>query len=175
MMMSRCVPVLLTLALGAAAHGLETAAHIRVDCSKTVGQIRPLHGGNCGPLQTGGLIDLTDYHKKLRIPLTRLHDCHWPNPDVVDVHVVFPDFEKDPSDPKSYDFARTDEYIAAVAKTGAKVVYRLGESIEHTPRKHHVHPPRDVEKWARVCLGIIRHYNEGWAGGSRHAIEYWEI
>lgn len=60
-------------------------------------------------------------------------------------------------------------------KTGAEPIYRLGESIEHTSVKRYVHPPADMEKWAAVCLGIIRHYNEGWANGFRHNIRYWEI
>jgi len=166
---------LLTVLCAGAAPAADTTVRFQVDCTKETGRIRPLHGGNCGPLQTGGLIDLSAYHKELGIPLTRLHDCHWPNPDVVDVHVVFPDFTKDPADPKSYDFARSDDYVAAVVKTGSKIVYRLGESIEHAPRKVHVHPPGDAEKWAQVCLGIIRHYNEGWADGFRHDIQYWEI
>jgi hypothetical protein len=41
--------------------------------------------------------------------------------------------------------------------------------------KRFVHPPKDYEKWAAICLGIIRHYNEGWANGARHNIRYWEI
>jgi hypothetical protein len=32
-----------------------------------------------------------------------------------------------------------------------------------------------MEKWAAVCIGIIRHYNEGWANGFHHNIRYWEI
>ena len=51
----------------------------------------------------------------------------------------------------------------------------LGESIEHTKRKYHVHPPRDPAKWAAACCGIIRHYNAGWANGFKHGIVYWEI
>ena len=27
----------------------------------------------------------------------------------------------------------------------------------------------------RACAGIVRHYNEGWAGGFRYGIRYWEI
>lgn len=53
-------------------------------------------------------------------------------------------------------------------------MFRLGESIEHTKKKYHVHPPADPEKWAAVCLGIIRHYNEGWGKGFHHEIRYWE-
>ena len=60
-------------------------------------------------------------------------------------------------------------------QTGAEPIYRLGESIEHTSVKRYVHPPADMEKWAAVCLGIIRHYNEGWANGFHYNIRYWEI
>src|SRR4051812_14722086 len=82
--------------------------------SKNVGVLRALHGGNGGVLCDGGLTDLSSYFKDARIPLTRLHDCHWPNADVVDMHVVFPNPQADTSDPGSYDFRRTDEYIKAI-------------------------------------------------------------
>lgn len=150
-------------------------AVLRVDFARTNGVIRPLHGVNKGPLVGGGLIDLTEQHRVLAIPFTRLHDCHWPNPDVVDIHAVFPNFSADPAVPESYDFGLTDEYLAAIRATGAQIVFRLGESIEHTKTKRFVHPPKDFEKWAAICLGIVRHYNEGWAGGFRHDIRYWEI
>ena len=93
----------------------------------------------------------------------------------MDIHCVFPDFSANPHQASSYDFTLTDEYLAATRKTGAQIVYRLGESIEHTSKKRFVHPPPDAAKWAEVCLGIIRHYNEGWASGFRHDIRYWEI
>jgi len=121
------------------------------------------------------LLDLSRFHREAAFPLTRLHDVHWPNADVVDLHVVFPNPDADPQRPGSYDFAATDDYLRATLATGTKLVYRLGESIEHAPRKRHVHPPRDPEKWAAACVGIIRHYNEGWADGFRHDIRYWEI
>ena len=143
--------------------------------SVKTGTIRPLHGINKGPLAPGGLFDLIQEHKDLGIPFTRLHDCGWPNPYVVDHHAVFPNPDADPTLPESYDFRLTDEYIAAVRKTGAEPIYRLGESIEHTTVKRYVHPPANMEKWAAVCLGIIRHYNEGWANGFHHNIRYWEI
>ncbi len=148
---------------------------IRVDFRRTNGVIRPLHGINKGPLVAGGIIDVTAGQRELKPPLNRLHDCRWPNPDVVDIHTLFPDFNADPDRAESYAFEATDEYIACVLATGAQVVYRLGESIEHTKVKRWVHPPRDIEKWARVCAGVVRHYNEGWANGARHGIRYWEI
>lgn len=59
---------------------------INVDVSSVVGQIRPLHGVNGGTLHSGDTLDLSDAHRQLQVPLTRLHDCHWPNADVVDIH-----------------------------------------------------------------------------------------
>ncbi len=152
----------------------DTAA-LHVDFSAQGGVIRPLHGVNKGPLAPGGLFDVIREQKELGIPSTRLHDCGWPNPYVVDHHAVFPNPDADPSRPESYDFRLTDEYIEAVRKTGAEPIYRLGESIEHTRVKRHVHPPAAPDKWAAVCLGIVRHYNEGWANGFHHRIRYWEI
>lgn len=151
----------------------ETA--LKADFAVHTGTFRALHGINKGPMVPGGMLDLSQAHKALGIPFTRLHDCGWPNPYVVDHHAVFPDPKADPALPESYDFRLTDEYIDAVRKTGAEPIYRLGESIEHTTVKRYVHPPVDMEKWARVCLGIIRHYNEGWANGFHHNIRYWEI
>ncbi|HEX2747514.1 MAG TPA: sialate O-acetylesterase [Verrucomicrobiales bacterium] len=155
-------------------HGEEAAA-LSVDFSVHTGSIRALHGINKGPLAPGGIFDVVKEQKELGIPCTRLHDCGWPNPYVVDHHAVFPRPDADPSLPGSYDFRLTDEYIAAVRQTGAEPIYRLGESIEHTSVKRYVHPPADMGKWADICRGIIRHYNEGWANGFHYNIRYWEI
>jgi len=140
-----------------------------------LGPVRRLHGVNNGPLTYGSLTDVSQYFIEAAIPLVRLHDVNWPHPREVDIHTLFPDFSKDPQDPSSYDFERTDSYLKSVLDTGASIVYRLGESIEHTTRKFHVHPPADFEKWAQICIGVIRHYNEGWANGFEYNIEYWEI
>ena len=44
---------------------------------------RALHGVNNGPLDVGGTVDLSASHRAIGVPLVRLHDTHWPNPDVV--------------------------------------------------------------------------------------------
>ena len=155
--------------------GESDAAEWTVDFSRTNGVIRPLHGGNNGPLCYGELVDLTKFHRELAIPFTRLHDSAWPYPDIVDVHAIFPNFDADPNSPASYRFGPTDDYLRAITNTGARIVFRLGESIEHAKRKRYVHPPSDPAKWAAICCGIIRHYNEGWADGHRFDIRYWEI
>jgi xylan 1,4-beta-xylosidase len=166
---------LLALLLGISAATAQEPTTLRIDFAKPAGTIRALHGINKGPLAPGGIMDFTELTRALAIPHTRLHDCHWPNPDVVDFHAVFPRPEADPQKPESYVFGPTDEYVAAVRATGAQIVFRLGQSIEHTKIKRHVHPPKDLRQWTAIGLGIIRHYNEGWADGHRHGIRYWEI
>lgn len=166
--------LLLALFQAAGTHA-ESPLELRIDFSKTNGTLRALHGVNRGPRVAGGFIDLTNEYRALGIPLVRLHDSQWPGGNVVDIHAVFPDFARDPEQAASYDFLRTDEYLDSIRRTGAQMVYRLGESIEHETVRKHVHPPRDLEKWARICLGVIRHYNDSWANGAHHGIRYWEI
>ncbi|MDP3849138.1 MAG: hypothetical protein Q8Q59_01450 [Luteolibacter sp.] len=148
---------------------------VTVDFSQPQGKLRALHGINCGPLASNNLVDVTEAQKLLRPPSTRLHDCHYPNPDVVDLSAVFPNPDADPALPANYNFAATDEYVASVRATGAEVMYRLGQSIEWQTVKRHVHPPKDPVRWAAACAGIIRHYNEGWANGFHYGIRNWEI
>ncbi|MCQ6562325.1 GH39 family glycosyl hydrolase [Paenibacillus mendelii] len=150
-------------------------ADIIINMEHTSAPLKRLHGVNNGPVAYGSLLDVTSYYQEAGIPLVRLHDTNYPNPGEVDIHTIFRDFDKDADDPSSYDFSRTDTYINSVLATGAEIVYRLGESIEHTAIKYYVHPPQDMEKWARVCVNIIRHYNHGWASGYHHNIRYWEI
>ncbi len=137
------------------------AATIRVNAGRSIGAVRAIQGVNGGPVCYGGVVDLSPYHRALGIPLTRIHDANWPARDVVNVHAIFPDFYADAYSPASYRFAPTDDYLKAILAAGSKVMYRLGESIEHTPRKYYVHKPADFNHWAKICLGIIRHYNEG--------------
>ena len=151
------------------------AYELTVQCDQIQGSFRALHGLNGGVLIQGETVDLTRYWKAAGIPLTRLHDCEWPAPNVVDVHAIFPDFRNAADDPESYRFAPTDDYIAAIIHSGSGIVYRLGESIEHTKRKHYVHPPKDFHKWADICRHAVKHYNEGWSDGFHYGIKYWEI
>lgn len=151
------------------------SSEIRVDAGKRVGAVRRINGGNGGPICFGGLVDLTERHRRLRIPINRTHDPNWPGGREVDIHTIFPDFGADPGNPSSYLFAPTDDYILSLVDMEQEVMFRLGESIEHTRRKHWARRPPDPEKWAQICVGIVRHYNEGWADGFDLGIRYWEI
>jgi len=168
-------PAILAVLFCCTAVDVFGGTELTVDFSKANGSIRPLHGVNLGPLCYRGMVDLSAYHRELGPPLTRLHDVVWVNYDAVDISTIFRDFRNDPAQSGSYEFAATDDYLAGIVAAGSPILYRLGESIEHTPRKYRVHPPKDFAKWAEICCGIIRHYNEGWAGGFRHNIRYWEI
>jgi len=154
---------------------IAVGAEVHVDCSQRAGTIRALHGVNNGPVNYGETVDLSAYYRQLEIPLVRLHDSEWPNPDVVDIHAVFPNLRANPGREENYQFSRTDDYIQTIIATGARIVYRLGESIEHTRKKYNVMPPADYAAWTSACIGIIRHYNEGWADGFHYGILHWEI
>lgn len=150
---------------------------VKVDFARTSGRIKPLHGVNNGPKTRVFSIDMSKYFVEAGLPYSRLHDTEYPygSGHFVDIPCVFPEFDADPDDPASYDFTLTDDYLKAIRAVGAKVIYRLGVSIEHAVRKYHIFPPKDYDRWARICAGIVRHYNEGWANGFHFGIEYWEI
>ena len=147
---------------------------IDVDFAKPAGRIRAIHGVCNGPVAYGENPDLAAWFKEAGFPTARLHDCRWPSPDVVDVSTIFPLFHLDPDDPRNYTFAKTDAYVQGLVNCGTKIVYRLGQSIEYGTA-YHIRPPADMDKFARICVNIVRHYNEGWADGFRHGIEYWEV
>ncbi len=141
-----------------------------VDFSGAIGKMRALHGVVNGPLDWGGITDVSKFHKQAGFPYTHLNAPHWYSPDVVDIHCIFPNFDADANDPNSYYFERTDTYIKSVLDTGAKIVWRLGESPGW-----YMAPPKDFDKWAKICVNIIRHYNGGWAKGFHYNIQYWQI
>ncbi|MBQ2956374.1 MAG: hypothetical protein IJE08_07925 [Clostridia bacterium] len=151
--------------------------HLSVDFNRIVGPIKPVNGVNNGPMTCNFSQDARPYFKEAAFPFARLHDSEYPmgSGEFVDVDCIFKVFSCDEDDPANYNFTLTDEYLKAIDETGAKIIYRLGATIEHQPVKVHAHPPKDYMKWARICEHIIRHYNEGWADGLHLNIEYWEI
>lgn len=155
-------------------HAQELTKKIVVDFSKKIGVVKLLHGVNNGPVRLGLNANINGYHKAVQFPFVRLHDPHWPSPDVVDIPLIFPNFHADEADSNNYNFKKTDDYIKPIIENGAKIIYRLGTSIEWRS-DYFTHPPSDFKKWARICRNIIRHYNEGWANGFHYNIKYWEI
>ena len=151
---------------------------ITANFNKKVGVIKPMHGVGQPPF-SGTDFSMFQYLKDAGIPYSRLHDVggayggfRW-----VDIPNIFRDFEKDPTDPDSYDFTFTDMLITALVENGVEPFFRLGVTIENDARikAYRIYPPADYRKWAVVCEHIIRHYTEGWANGFRYKITYWEI
>lgn len=155
---------------------------INIDFKQSAGRVKPMHAVNNGPVYkfaSDQLITNIDSWKEAGIPYARTHDASfystYGGEHTVDVNAIFPDFDKDPHDPDSYDFPMTDYYMKVIAEGNTKVFYRLGSKIEHGIKKYNTLPPKDFKKWAVICEHIIRHYNEGWADGFNMNIEYWEI
>ena len=166
--------------------------NLKVNFSEVTGRIKPMHAVNNGPscevgdaylgwgkrnpnVRNGNLAEYT----AAGIPYARTHDASFSAKygldHTVDVANIFRDFDADPYDPASYDFACTDHYMDMIEAAGTKIFYRLGHRIEHEIKKYGTLPPKDFKKWAVICEHIIRHYNEGWANGSHRNIEYWEV
>lgn len=148
---------------------------IGIDFSHSIGKFKALHGVNNGPFNYGPQsAPLAPYHAEAGFPYTRLHDVNWPHADAVDIHTIFPLFDVDVDDPKNYYFKKTDDYIAPIIENKSEIIYRLGESIEHLT-KYFIYPPKGFKKWSKICVNIIRHYNDGWNNGFHYNIKYWEI
>ena len=163
-------------ALLAQSNDTATLPEFTVDVSKTMGGFKPLNGVNGGPrIRLGNAFDNSEYFKTFGPPHVRLHDTRYSDEETVDIHTIFPNFDADENDPANYHFQKTDLYIKSILDLGAKVIFRLGESIEHGEPKFYIHPPADFEKWARICSRIVQHYNMGWAEGFHWDIQYWEI
>ncbi len=151
--------------------------NINIDFNKAIGKIKPMHAVNNGPvkLPSGNF----EEYKELGIPYARNHDAafytNYGGERTVDIRAIFSDFDKDPYDPASYDFACTDYYTQTIMEAGAEVFYRLGNKIDHRVKRYDSIPPADFNKWAVICEHIIKHYNEGWADGFHWNIKYWEI
>jgi xylan 1,4-beta-xylosidase len=176
----RVFSLTIAVAAFAAPTGNSAAQDQTIDFANSIGKIRSIHGVVNGPVNFGIGADLTNYHKEAGFPSARLSDCIFGGIDAVDIHCIFPFFDADADDPKYYTFAKTDAYIGGIVKNGTQITYRLAESIEcrlgkYFPGGLFTRPPKDNAKWAKVCVNIIRHYNEGWANGFHYNIKYFEI
>ncbi len=152
-------------------------ARVQIDFGKSCGTLRRLNGGNLGPRLLGSEEKLIADFASLEIPLTRLHDAPLANRGMrlVDIQHIFGNWKADPGNPDNYYFEQTDEYLRRILEAGSEVMYRLGTSIDHAKPRFYTAVPDDFDKWAEICIHIIRHYNEGWNHGFHWNIRYWEI
>ena len=158
------------------------AAEVKVDFGKAVGPVKRVNGVGQPPL-VGKLAGWPMFHylKEAGIPYSRLHDVGgWLGGGLfVDIPNLFPNFDADENDPKSYRFAYTDSLLKALDQNGVEPFFRLGVTIENFVSSGYppmnILPPKDYAKWGRICEHVIRHYTEGWADGFKMKITYWEI
>lgn len=154
---------------------------INLRCEVCGEKIRPMHGVNNGPTGSAAYERRSNFESfaALHIPYVRNHDASlseaYGSQHVVDVHCIFPNFDRDADDETAYDFAITDYYTRTILEAGSKVFYRLGSSIEHWAHKYGTRKPKNFQKWVDVCEHIILHYTEGWADGYHWDMPYWEI
>lgn len=157
--------------------------NINVDLSVVLGEVKPLHAVNNGPVcafnENDQDISNADAFAEAGIPYARNHDAahcsSYGGEHIVDVHSIFPNFDNDVNDPDSYDFKMTDFYVKNTHSADTKTFYRLGSKIEPFPVKYGTLVPKDFRKWAEICEHIILHYTQGWADGFHYDMEYWEI
>jgi len=152
------------------------AVDVKVDFTKEVGRVKPMHAVGQPPLLGTRDYQLFRLLKEAGVPYSRLHDLGI-RARLVDIPHLFPNFDADENDPANYDFYFTDRMMEALVKNGVEPWFRLGVSIENYCREkaYNIYPPRDYAKWARICEHVIRHYTEGWADGYKWKITYWEI
>ena len=154
-------------------------ATISVNLSKTVKPIKPMHAGGQPPLGGKDMNEFFHYMTEAGIPFSRLHDVGgaFGGGRFVDIPNLFRNFDADESNPDNYDFTFTDHLIKSLFDAGVEPYFRLGITIENQAyiKPYHTFPPKDYQKWARVCEHVIRHYTEGWANGFTYPIRYWEI
>lgn len=130
-------------------------------------------------------------YRRLGVDILRTHDAGLPGfgvPGTGDIDGVgpgriFPDWQGDPDEPASYNFAPTDALLANVRALGAEVYFRVGRSAtgnlgpggDGSGIFDGNYVPDDFDKYADVVRHVVMHYNKGWANGFEYGIRYFEI
>ena len=174
--------MMVTSMLIAALFAASDVVDVKVDWQAEKGPVKAVNAVGQPPM-LGGPANFTMMHylKEAGVPFSRLHDVGgWLGRGLwVDIPNLFPDFDADENDPKSYAFDMTDALMKSLKSNNVEPYFRLGVTIENFAgygyRPRRTMPPKDFAKWARVCEHVIRHYNEGWADGFTMGITYWEI
>ena len=149
-------------------------ATVDVDFSIPVGRVKAMHGFCNGPVSYGA--DISNLFCEIGVPQVRFAETDTAlSAYAVDVSRIFKDTSRDPRDSSAYDFSYTDKYITAACNAGARVIFRLGESVDRMRSGKSASVPLDIDLFVEVCANIVRHYNDYWADGYAFGIEYFEI
>ncbi len=149
-------------------------ALVKVDLSMPVGEIKALHGMCNGPVSYGS--DLTKLFREIGVPYARFDGADTAiSACAVDCSKIFKNMDADPADPENYDFSVTDKYVSAAYNSGAQVIFRLGESLDLLCEKKTLPLPQSYETYARVCVNIVKHYNDYFADGFAFGIKCFDV
>ena len=102
------------------------ATSVTIDPAQILGPVKYMNAVNNGPKKAPPSQRSENFtaYRAARIPFARIHDANYSSaygaPHTVDVSAVFPDFDADADDPRSYDFVRTDAYLQTIAGVSLK-------------------------------------------------------
>lgn len=144
-------------------------AIVRVDMATYMPRAQKLHGMCNGPVSYDS--NISGLFAGMKTPYVRNSNSDTAiSKYAFDISRIFPDRNADDSDPQSYNFSLTDKYMIGIYNSGAECIYRFGDSDRDASWAF-----QDPEKWVRVCLRIIKHYNDYWANGFAYGIKVFEI
>lgn len=117
-----------------------------------------------------GFPDMTPLWRDAGVTLVRSYDWVSRLDTRNNPESLFPDWDADPTDPASYNFAATDEWVDAVHSVGADVLFTFASSIPQNKL-----PAIDPGKYGIVVEHVVRHYAHGWADGPATPIRMFEF
>nr|WP_246324706.1 hypothetical protein [Petropleomorpha daqingensis] len=128
-------------------------------------------GGIPGPLpEHPDFPDMTPLWREAGVTLVRSYDWISRLDTRNNPASLFPDWDADPTDPASYNFAATDQWVQAVHSIGADVLFTFASAIPANKL-----PALDVDKYGVVVEHVVRHYARGWADGPARPIRMYEF
>ncbi len=154
----------------------ETTSPLPADTQLTVGEptgatFSRLLGVNLGPLSSHNErspFDATAAYREMGVEMVRTHDFYGP----LDMATMFPDLSRDPNDPASYRFDRSDFAWRTIVVGGFEPYLRLGDSWNDVRAPEN---PRERAQWAQAAVQVVRHYYQGQWNGFRTPLRYVEI
>ncbi len=136
---------------------------VKVDFAIDGGEYRRLHGMCGGPVSE--VSDISHLFRSLKVP------CVYLGKDgVTDIGKIFKNIDADERDEANYDFRELDGCVLSTVNSGAKIIFGVTDKPENLERFS-----RDPDKLCRICVNIIKHYNEYWHGGFALGLRYFDL
>ncbi len=152
---------------------LASAADFTFAIGEPTGIIKPLLGVNAGPLietKDGKVFDATKWYRSIGVKAVRIHDFY----GYLDMSVLYPDQNADPSKASSYNFESSDRFFQAILDGGFEPYLRIGDSwsigSKFSPIKKRA--PVNRQNWVHAAVEVVRHYRK-MAGSRMRYVEIW--